>query len=217
MRARAHLLALAGSVTLLAGCPRPTVTPEPRSELVLQQPFPCGVRLKIICGYGCAAHARVDHPQKTNEYYALDFVREDGRNGFDRPIAAVAPGVVLRAGWAQGGFAPLGQMVYLEHDYRDVKGHRYLSLYAHLHRVRVKAGQRVEAGSELGTLGGSSAGELRRIPPHLHFAMFQDARRGLGGGRAFRPEPMGGYRDLRAGLRMVACVPPGPEPVALAR
>ena len=44
--------------------------------------------------------------------------------------------------------------------------------------------------------------------------MYQDARHGLGGGRAWRPEPMGGYRDLRTGLKMIACVEPGPAPVA---
>jgi murein DD-endopeptidase MepM/ murein hydrolase activator NlpD len=208
-------LALSLAAVLLAGCPRPP-PPDgpPRPELELQQPFPCGTAIRIICGYGCSAHARIDDPRRTNEFYAVDFVRDDGKNGFDKPIVAVAPGVVLRAGWAKGGFAPYGQMVYLEHDQRDARGHRYQSTYAHLHRVLVREGQRVERGAVLGTLGGSSDGKLRRFGPHLHFAMTRDARRSLGGGRSHRPEPMGGYRDLRSGLRMIACVPPGPEPLA---
>jgi murein DD-endopeptidase MepM/ murein hydrolase activator NlpD len=211
MRALLILLPL-----LLAGCPRPPrPTPiAPRTGFVLQQPFPCGVKIRVICAYGARAHQRIDHPQKTNEHYAVDFVREDGRGGFDRPVAAVASGTVLRAGWARGGYAPYGQMVYLEHDYRDPRGHRYQSIYAHLHRVLVREGQRVDAGVTVGTLGGSSNGELRHFSPHLHFALYQNARRSFGGGRSYRPEPMGGYRDLRIGLRMIACVPPGPEPVA---
>jgi len=202
------------AVLAASGCPHPTPVEAPPARFAIRQPFPCGTRIRIICGYGCRAHARIDDPRRSNEYYALDFVREDGRNGFDRPIVAVAAGRVLRAGWATGGWAPYGQMVYLEHDYRDPRGHRYQSTYAHLHRVLVQKGDRVEEGTVLGTLGGSSEGKLRRFGPHLHFAMTQDARPTLGGGRSFRPEPMGGYRDLRIGTTMVACVPPSPGPVA---
>jgi murein DD-endopeptidase MepM/ murein hydrolase activator NlpD len=107
-------------------------------------------------------------------------------------------------------------MVYIEHDYRDPQGHRFQTLYAHLHRVLVEKGQRVAAGTAVGTLGGSSQGELKHFNPHLHFAMYRDAKPRLGGGEAWRPEPMGGTRNLRTGLRMIACGPPSSgTPVAI--
>ena len=202
-------------LVLAAGCHRPPPAVAPVSGLRLQAPFPCGVQIHILCGYGCPpAHVRTNDPRMSNEYYALDFVREDGRNGFDKPVVSVAAGVVLSAGWATGGGAPYGRMVYVEHDYRDSRGHHYQSLYAHLNSVLVSKGQRIQAGTVLGTLGGSSSGDPRRFGPHLHFAMYQDARPGLGGGHAWRPEPMGGYRDLHTGLKLIACVEPRPEPVA---
>jgi len=213
MTRRAGPLALL-LLVLATGCRHPPL-PTAGSGLRLQAPFPCGVKIHILCGYGCApAHVRTNDPRMSNEYYALDFVREDGRNGFDKPVVSVAAGVVLSAGWATGGGSPYGRMVYIEHAYRDSRGHHYQSLYAHLNSVLVSKGQRVEAGTVLGTLGGSSSGDPRRFGPHLHFAMYQDARPGLGGGHAWRPEPMGGYRDLRTGLTMIACAKPGPEPVA---
>ena len=199
-------------LVITTGCrhpPPPTVAPVP--GFGLQAPFPCGVKIHVLCGYGCLpAHVRTHDPRKSNEHYALDFVREDSGNGFDKPVVSVAAGIVLHAGWATGGGAPYGRMVYIEHDYRDSRGHHYQSLYAHLNRVLVSEGQRVEARTVLGTLGGSSSGDSRRFGPHLHFVMYQDARPGLGGGRAWRPEPMGGYHNLRTGLKMIACVEPGP-------
>ena len=184
------------------------------STFSIQSPFPCGTKIRISCGYGprCSpAHKRINSKTSTNEFYAVDFVRAEPKNGYGKAIVAVAAGVVRFAGWTRRGWAPYGQMVYIDHDFRDQKGRSYQTLYAHLSRVLVKKDQWVQAGTIIGTLGGSSKGKLHRFGPHLHFAMYQGARKNLGGGRAVVPEPLGQYEDLRRGQQMVACGRPAPE------
>jgi len=71
-------------------------------------------------------------------------------------VAAAAPGRVSYAGWLAGGW---GLLVAVAH--RD--GTR--TLYAHLSRVEVRVGERVQAGWQVGRVGatGDATG------PHLHF------------------------------------------------
>jgi hypothetical protein len=59
---------------------------------------------------------------------------------------------------------PYGQAVFIRHNF-GYQGYTLYSLYAHLDRVDVVKGQRVEAGHLLGTSGetGKASG------PHLHF------------------------------------------------
>lgn len=183
----------------------------------IRSPFPCGVTVKVNCSYGpgCSpAHRRTHAVHAPNDHYAVDFTRVDPKNGFDRAVVAVAPGVVVQAGWARGGWSPFGKIVYIQHSFRDREGHRYQSLYAHLHRVKVRPGQKVRAGMVIGTLGGSSKRRLGKLGPHLHFALYRDARPTLGGGRAVLPEPLGAVRDLRPGMTFVSCAQPGPRRVA---
>jgi murein DD-endopeptidase MepM/ murein hydrolase activator NlpD len=135
-------------------------------------------------------------------------------NGYDRAVVAVAPGVVMRAGWAEGGWAPYGKIVYIQHSFRDVDGHRYQTLYAHLNRVKVKPGQKVRAGQVIGMMGGSSRHRLAKYGPHLHFAMYQDAKPTMGGGHAVLPEPMGNFRALRPGMTFISCGEAEPSRVA---
>jgi len=175
------------------------------AEFAIRAPFPCGVTFRVNCGYGRRAHRRVRYRHSTNDYYAIDLTRVDGDGGFKEPIVAVAPGVVRKAGWARRGWAPYGKLVYIEHDFRDREGQRYQSLYAHLRTVRVRPGQRVAAGTVIGTMGGSSRGRYRRFGPHLHFAMYRGAHRYMGGGQALVPEPLGHYENLRRGKVMEAC------------
>ena len=186
---------------------------KPR-KFKIRAPFPCGVPIRLNCGYGpgCSgAHKRTKSYYATNDYYALDMARVAPLNGFDMPVVAVAPGIVRYAGWAKRGLAPYGQVVFIEHFFKDREGKRYQTLYAHLRRLKVRKGQRVEAGTVIGTLGGSSRGKYLRFGAHLHFAMYRGARRTLGGGQAVVPEPMGHQEDLRSRKRWVACertVPP---------
>ena len=82
------------------------------------------------------------------------------------PEYAAADGIVLRAGTASG----FGMAVYILHDNGDV------TVYGHMEKILVKAGQEVRAGDTIALLGnrGQSTG------PHLHFEVFQgglDGRR----------------------------------------
>jgi murein DD-endopeptidase MepM/ murein hydrolase activator NlpD len=71
------------------------------------------------------------------------------------PIYAATSGVVRRAGSATG----FGQAVYIEGDDGAV------TVYGHVNRYFVSAGQRVSAGEQIAEVGnrGQSTG------PHLHF------------------------------------------------
>jgi len=210
------LLGLAPSIVSARTLPKRGAVSKPRS-FAIQSPFPCGTQVRINCGYGpsCSpAHRRTSSDGSTNDHYALDMTRAEPGSGQGKPVVAVASGVVRHAGWARGGWAPYGILVYIEHDYRDARGNRYYSLYAHLSRALVRVGQRVERGDPIATLGGSSRFRQHRFGAHLHFALYQNARPTLGGGRAVVPEPLGAYEDLGSGLQLVACQAPGPRPVA---
>jgi murein DD-endopeptidase MepM/ murein hydrolase activator NlpD len=72
------------------------------------------------------------------------------------PVMAAASGWVTFAGWSAGGW---GYLVEIMHPY----GVR--TLYAHLSRVGVRVGQRVEVGQRIGRIGASG----HATGPHLHF------------------------------------------------
>jgi murein DD-endopeptidase MepM/ murein hydrolase activator NlpD len=72
------------------------------------------------------------------------------------PVTVTAPGIVETAGWTNIGY---GFHVVVNH------GYGYRTLYGHLSRVLVNAGQRVQLGQRIGLVGstGYSSG------PHLHY------------------------------------------------
>lgn len=71
------------------------------------------------------------------------------------PIRATGAGTVIAAGW-NGGY---GRMVEIDH------GRGIVTRYAHLSRITVKRGQRVEQGAIIGKAGSSG----RSTGPHLHY------------------------------------------------
>ncbi|MCF6746140.1 M23 family metallopeptidase [Blastococcus sp. KM273128] len=91
------------------------------------------------------------------------------------PEYAAADGVVLRAGSASG----FGLAVYILHDNGDV------TVYGHMEKVLVEAGQYVDAGETIALVGsrGQSTG------PHLHFEVYE------GGLEGSRVDPMGWLRE----------------------
>ena len=92
------------------------------------------------------------------------------------PVRAMKSGRVEHAG-AWGGY---GLSVVLTH------GSNVRTLYAHLSRIDVKAGDRVNGGDQIGAVGqtGSATG------PHLHFEVWR-------WGRAEDPVPLLGSRVPR--------------------
>lgn len=97
---------------------------------------------------------------------------------FGAPVLAAADGVVWYAGDdRQTLFAPwpnfYGNVVILEHTFSSALYPRLYTLYAHLSRVDVSAGQAIRAGDTLGLVGmsGSATGS------HLHFEVRLEAAR----------------------------------------
>ncbi len=106
-------------------------------------------------GSGAFAWPTASHVLSGNDYWS-------GHLGIDIAgflgdgIFASDAGVVVFAGWANGGY---GYMVMIDH------GNGYQTLYAHMSQTAVTCGQSVYAGSYIGAIGstGNSTG------PHLHF------------------------------------------------
>ena len=106
-------------------------------------------------GSGAFAWPTASHVLSGNDYWS-------GHLGIDIAgylgdgIFAADAGVVVFAGWANGGY---GYMVMIDH------GNGYQTLYGHMSVVAATCGQSVYTGSYIGAIGstGNSTG------PHLHF------------------------------------------------
>jgi murein DD-endopeptidase MepM/ murein hydrolase activator NlpD len=110
----------------------------PRSPLRLASP----VRFALTGRFG---------PRADRFHTGLDFGAPDGA-----PVTVARPGRVTYAGWHPGGW---GYLVTVAH------GAGIRTMYAHLSRVSVRVGQRLDSRAVVGSVGssGNSAG------PHLHF------------------------------------------------
>jgi murein DD-endopeptidase MepM/ murein hydrolase activator NlpD len=81
------------------------------------------------------------------------------------PIVAADSGYIVLAGRDTWGY---GNQVLIDH------GNGFLTRYAHLHRIQVKAGDSVKKGQQIGTMGSTG----RSTGPHLHFeVIYQRIRR----------------------------------------
>lgn len=85
------------------------------------------------------------------------------------PIYATADGVVLRAGWNNGGY---GNLIEVDH------GKGIATRYGHLSAVLVSAGQHVVRGQQIARMGSTG----RSTGSHLHYEVRID-------GRAVNPIP----------------------------
>ncbi|GAB4457534.1 MAG: M23 family metallopeptidase [Elainellaceae cyanobacterium] len=78
---------------------------------------------------------------------------------YGTPIYVTAPGRVVTAGWSQGGY---GYHVIVDH------GYGYRTLYAHMTKVEVEAGAKIERDRLVGYLGSTG----RSSGPHLHYGVY---------------------------------------------
>jgi murein DD-endopeptidase MepM/ murein hydrolase activator NlpD len=78
------------------------------------------------------------------------------------PVRAVRPGEVVRTGW----IGAYGYAVYLRH------ADGYETRYAHLSRIDVQVGERVDRGQTVGRVGSTGAS----TGPHLHLEVRLDGR-----------------------------------------
>jgi murein DD-endopeptidase MepM/ murein hydrolase activator NlpD len=85
-------------------------------------------------------------------------------------IYSILDGVVVIAN-DNANRSGYGKSVTVQHRFAD--GTRFISMYAHLDRLDVKTGQKVEAGERIGWMGATSSSPggraYLRMIPHLHF------------------------------------------------
>ncbi len=90
------------------------------------------------------------------------------------PIAATAAGTVTYAGWRAG----YGRLVEIDH------GFGFKTRYGHMAKIKVKRGQKVKLGQQVGAMGSSG----RSTGVHLHYEVW------------FKGKPYDPQKFLKAGL-----------------
>lgn len=110
---------------------------------------------RIASGFGY----RIDPIYKTPRLHAgLDFTAPQGT-----PIYATANGRVTTAGNTGDGY---GRHVIIDH------GYGYKTLYAHMVRVKARAGQTVRRGEVIGWVGSSG----KSTGPHCHYEVIKNGQ-----------------------------------------
>ncbi|WP_372603247.1 DUF5930 domain-containing protein [Actibacterium sp.] len=79
----------------------------------------------------------------------------DFASAYGTPIYATADGVVIHADWSSG----YGRLVKIQHEFGIE------TRYGHMSKIRVKVGQRVSRGDQIGDMGNSG----RSTGTHLHY------------------------------------------------
>lgn len=134
---------LAGMMTTAAWMPLPLYMPY-------LSPLKNGV---VVSGFGVRMHPVL---QESRMHNGVDFRAKEGTE-----VYAAGSGLILEAGESGGNY---GLMIDIHHD------NSYVSRYAHLSKLAVKAGEVVVAGQLIGYTGntGLSTG------PHLHYEVIQN-------------------------------------------
>jgi murein DD-endopeptidase MepM/ murein hydrolase activator NlpD len=108
---------------------------------------------RVASGFGY----RIDPIYKVPKMHAgLDFTAPTGT-----PIYATADGTIKEANFNAGGY---GNHVIINH------GFGYETLYAHMVRIKAKAGQKVKRGEVIGWVGSSG----KSTGPHCHYEVIKN-------------------------------------------
>lgn len=105
-------------------------------------------RLKSLSGYGIRIHP-VHKVKKMHD--GIDFTAPQGT-----PIQATGDGKVVRVEYKKNGY---GKNVIIDH------GYGYKTLYAHMHKIDVRKGEKVKKGQQIGIVGSTGTSTA----PHLHY------------------------------------------------
>ena len=111
---------------------------------------------RIASGYGLRSDP---FTKERKMHWGMDFTAPRGT-----PIYATGDGVIERADNNATGY---GNHIRIDH------GYGYVSLYAHLYKYNVKAGQKVKRGDLIGFVGSTGRSE----GPHVHYEIFKDGER----------------------------------------
>ncbi len=102
---------------------------------------------KIGSGFGMRRHPIL---RRIKMHKGVDLVAKRGAK-----IMAAGKGEVIKAGYSMG----YGKCVKINH------GYGYVSVYAHMSKIKVKKGQKVKHGDLIGLVGNTG----RSTGPHLHY------------------------------------------------
>ncbi|MBE9156705.1 peptidoglycan DD-metalloendopeptidase family protein [Nodosilinea sp. LEGE 06152] len=150
---------LPGIEQMLAIAVKPALEQTLESEAEQAAAFPSG---KPIAG---KADVSSEFGLRPNPFGARRYEMHEGLDfsgPVGKPILATAEGVIVRADY-NGGY---GNHVKIDH------GYNYETLYAHMSKIEVKIGDRVQRGDVLGYLGSTG----RSSGPHLHYSIYRNGR-----------------------------------------
>lgn len=120
-------------------------------------------RSKIVSWYGNREAPDTTYGKGSSFHEGVDIGGPNGQN-LDGEIAnSIGDGTVVDVGFDQYGYGN-----YVVVDY----GNGYQALYGHLRKPSVSTGQKVNAGEEIGIIGGTGNVEA----PHLHLKMTKDGQ-----------------------------------------
>ena len=120
------------------------------------QPVSSSDLKRMASGYGY----RIDpFTKKRTMHWGMDFSAKTGT-----PIYATGDGTIARADARAVGF---GNHVRIDH------GFGYVSIYAHMDKIVVRRGNRVNRGDLIGYVGNTG----RSVAPHLHYEIVKDGRK----------------------------------------
>ena len=161
------------------GLSAPSATGGP--FIALDQPFDQSIDAldealdKLDAAKRAAARAPIGHPVKGRSISSRFGPRNDPFNrrramhsgidfraGHGHPVQAAGAGKVVKAG-RSGGY---GRLIEIDH------GNGVRTRYAHLKKIRVSVGQRVDVGTRIGDVGSSG----RSTGPHLHYEIRKNGK-----------------------------------------
>ena len=116
-------------------------------------------KCKVVSGFGYRYHP-ILHYRRLHS--GIDMTAHKGT-----PIYATGDGVVRIAGRSSEGYSGYGIVALVDH------GYGFQTLYAHMQSVKVRVGQKVKRGEQIGTVGssGMSSGN------HLHYEVIQNGKK----------------------------------------
>lgn len=114
---------------------------------------------QVVSGFGARFHPIL---KSHRMHEGIDFAAHPGT-----PVYATGNGVVRVAKYNPQGYSGYGNVVIIDH------GHGVMTLYAHMQKSTVRAGQRVKRGEQVGTVGstGIASGS------HLHYEVMLGERK----------------------------------------
>jgi murein DD-endopeptidase MepM/ murein hydrolase activator NlpD len=111
---------------------------------------------RIASGFGWRIHPIY---KVRKMHTGMDFSAKIGT-----PIYATGDGVIIKAKKSYGGY---GNEIEIDH------GYGYVTKYAHMKAFKVKKGQKIKRGEQIGTVGNTGAS----TGPHLHYEVIMNGKK----------------------------------------